>query len=149
MVTPSSSITRPVDDVSPNLTLSCSVSGEGMFSWQWTNPDDDPPSEVMLNDITRTSTAIFTLISSMSEGMYRCEATYDPPLPQGQQSGFQDINVQQLQCKAVKCTVLLYTLCNNYYACMGQPFVLGLLKLPTVTAGSFNKVKTVVAEESR
>ena len=147
MVTPSPTVSRPVEDVSPNLTLSCSVSGEGMFSWQWTNPDGDPPSEVMLYDTTRTSTAVFTRISSTSEGMYQCEAT---PLPaQGQQSGFQDINVQQLQCKEVKCTVLLYTLCNNYYACMGQPFVLGLLKLPTVTAGSFNKVKTVVAEESR
>jgi hypothetical protein len=79
------------------------VSGEGTFHWEWAAPDDSPPSEVMVYDITRTSTAVFTQISSMDEGIYRCTATYDPVLPNIyiNQSDSLDIEVQ-LQCKGIE-----------------------------------------------
>ena len=41
-------MTLSADNLSPNLTLSCTVMGEGRFSWQWTGPDGNPPSAVIL-----------------------------------------------------------------------------------------------------
>ena len=69
-------------NLSPNLTLSCTVAGEGRFSWQWTDPDGNPPSAVILSNVTRTSIAYFTNIRGTPSGSdnemltYACHATY-------------------------------------------------------------------------
>ena len=58
--TDSPSLLPPVWTSGDNLTLSCTVAGEGRFSWQWTDPDGNPPSAVILSNVTRTSIATFT-----------------------------------------------------------------------------------------
>ena len=69
-------------NLSPNLTLSCTVAGEGRFSWQWTDPDDNRPSAVTLSNVTRTSIATFTNIRGTGGGTlernltFTCQATY-------------------------------------------------------------------------
>ena len=91
-------VVRNASDVSANLTLSCTVSGEGRFSWMWTGPS--PLSQVVLSDYTRTSTALFTDIRRVEMTKYHCQATYDP-LIVGEMfamSASQDFNVA-LECK--------------------------------------------------
>ena len=75
---PATPVVRTPDEVNPNLTLSCTVSGEGKFSWAWTGPQS--PVVVWTSDFTRTSTAMFTGIRRLDSGEngYRCTATYDP-----------------------------------------------------------------------
>ena len=69
-------------NLSPNLTLSCTVAEEGRFSWQWTDPGGNPPSAVVLSNVTRTSIATFTNIKGTDSGSenetltYICQATY-------------------------------------------------------------------------
>ena len=97
-------MTLSADNLSPNLTLSCTVMGEGRFSWQWTGPDGNPPSAVILSDVTRTSTAVFTnirntLMDTLAEETgersvsFRCEATYRPVVPGIENSAAQDITI--------------------------------------------------------
>ena len=88
--------TLSADNVSPNLTLSCTVMGEGRFSWQWTGPDGNPPSVMILSDVTRTSTAVFTDIRDTTEKgsvSFSCEATYNPIIPGIENSAAQNISV--------------------------------------------------------
>ena len=60
-----------------DLTLSCTVSGEGKFSWTWSSPQS--PAMVMTSDFTRTSTSVFTNISIHDgDPEYKCSTTYDP-----------------------------------------------------------------------
>ena len=77
---PSSPLILSPDDVSPNLTLSCTVRGEGRFSWTWSGPQS--PVRVWSSYFTRTSTAEFTGVRGLSEGdtRYRCNAYYDPAI---------------------------------------------------------------------
>ena len=83
-------------NLSPNLTLSCTVAGEGRFSWQWTDPDGNPPSAVILSNVTRTSIATFTNIRGTGDGTlernltFTCTATYNPLV-----SGVERNNVSQ------------------------------------------------------
>ena len=106
MVSPSlvaspSSISLGADDFTTDFNLTCTVSGEGKFSWQWNDPNGGSPSTMVISDATRTSTALFTdtSISSNDAGMvsFTCEATYDPEVTgiDGiQQSGLQEITVE-------------------------------------------------------
>ena len=73
-------VVLPADSVSPNLTLSCTVTGGGRFSWQWTGPGQQ--SEMILSDVTRTSTVTFTQVN-LGDGPvnYNCQASYDPAIP--------------------------------------------------------------------
>ena len=91
---------RAPDEVNPNLTLSCTVSGEGKFSWAWIGPQS--PVMVWTSDFTRTSTAMFTGIRRLDSGEdgYRCTATYDPmvTVPSFDMSASHDFSVD-LQCK--------------------------------------------------
>ena len=68
------------DDVTPNLTLTCTVSGEGGFNWMWSGPQT--PVRVWSSDFTRTSTAEFTGVRGLSNAdtRYRCSATYNPTI---------------------------------------------------------------------
>ena len=62
--------------ISPNIILSCTVRGSGRFSWIWTDSLGNFPIAMTLSNATRTSTALFTGISS--ESQFRCEAAYNP-----------------------------------------------------------------------
>ena len=106
MVSPSlvafpSSISLGAEDFTTDFNLTCTVSGEGKFSWQWSDPNGGSPSEEVISDATRTSTALFTVtgISSNDAGMvtFTCEVTYDPEVTgiDGiEQSGLQEITVE-------------------------------------------------------
>ena len=114
---PLSPIMRGADDVSSNLTLTCTVSGNGTFRWEWEDQSGSPPTMTETLDTSRTSTAVFTRIagpgSFMGEVTYRCIAYYDPPVPGNvQQSGSQDITVQ-LQCKSARWTLSGVFLSSN------------------------------------
>lgn len=107
---PSPLIVRDVDNVSPNLTLSCSMDGEASFTWWWTDRNGNSPDQVVLSNATRTSTALFTRISSDEDGLliFQCQSTYNP-LP-GQMFtavASQDVNVE-LQCKKLLRLLWLY-----------------------------------------
>ena len=66
-------VPSPVRTSADNLTLSCTVAGEGRFSWQWTDPDGNPPSAVILSNVTRTSIATFTNIRlSVIKARFSC-----------------------------------------------------------------------------
>ena len=86
----------PVRTSADNLTLSCTVAGEGRFSWQWTDPDGNPPSAVIFSDVTRTSIASFTNIRGTAGGTlernltFTCTATHNPLV-----SGVERNNVSQ------------------------------------------------------
>ena len=86
----------PVRTSADNLTLSCTVAEEGRFSWQWTYPDGNPPSAVILSNVTRTSIATFTNIRGTGGGTleriltFTCTATYNPLV-----SGVERNNVSQ------------------------------------------------------
>ena len=86
----------PVRTSADNLTLSCTVAGEGRFSWQWTDTDGNPPSAVILSNVTRTSIATFTNIRGTGGGTlernltFTCTATYNPLV-----SGVERNNVSQ------------------------------------------------------
>ena len=102
---------RTPDEVSTNLTLSCTVSGRGKFSWAWTAAQS--PVMVWISDFTRTSTAMFTGIRRLDSGEngYRCTATYDPMVtgPSFDMSVSQQFSVD-LQCKqhiSMKCMYLM------------------------------------------
>ena len=79
-----------------NLTLSCTVAGEGRFSWQWTDLGGSPPIAVILSNVTRTSIATFTYIRGTGGGIlernltFTCTATYNPLV-----SGVERNNVSQ------------------------------------------------------
>ena len=106
MVSPSlvaspSSISLGAEDFTTDFNLTCTVSGEGKFSWQWSDPNGGSPGEEVISDATRTSTALFTAtsISSNDGGMvaFTCEATYDPAvtdIDDIEQSGLQEITVE-------------------------------------------------------
>ena len=79
-IVPPSLIIRDANDVSPDLNLTCTVSGEGRFRWEWTGPGGITPSNVQLYDLTRTSTASFTGIRGGGDG-FQCRATYSPVIP--------------------------------------------------------------------
>ena len=78
---PAASVIHSSEKVSSNLTLSCTVRGDGKFSWSWTGPQS--PVTEWTSDFTRTSTALFTRIRRLNEGdtKYTCHATYDPMIP--------------------------------------------------------------------
>ena len=78
---PAANVTRSSEEVSSNLTLSCTVRGDGKFSWLWTGPQS--PVMEWTSDFTRTSTALFTRVRGLNEGdtKYTCQATYDPVIP--------------------------------------------------------------------
>ena len=78
---PAVNVIRSSEEVSSNLTLSCSVRGDGKFSWSWTGPLS--PVMEWTSDFTRTSTALFTRVRGLNEGdtKYACQATYDPRIP--------------------------------------------------------------------
>ena len=80
-----------VDQVGPNLTLSCTVRESGRFNWTWVDSYINPPSAVTFSNVTRTSTALFTGISSQSR--FRCEATYDPQPGQSFEAVSQEIGL--------------------------------------------------------
>ena len=86
-------------NLSPNLTLSCTVVGEGRFSWQWTDPDGNPPSDVILSNVTRTSIATFTNIRGTDGGSenetltYICQATYSSMVNSTENSSTQAIEI--------------------------------------------------------
>ena len=106
MVSPSlvaspSSIFLGAEDFTTGFNLTCIVSGEGKFSWQWSDPNGGSPSTEVISDATRLSTAYFTAtsISSNDAGMvaFTCEATYDPEvtgIDDIEQSGLQEITVE-------------------------------------------------------
>ena len=77
-------VPSPVRASADYLTLSCTVAGEGRFSWQWTDPDGNPPSVVILSNVTRTCIATFTNIRGTGGGTlernltFTCTATYNP-----------------------------------------------------------------------
>ncbi len=102
-IVPPSLTTRDANDVSPDLNLTCTVSGEGRFSWEWTGPGGITPSNVQLYDLTRTSTASFTGIRGGGDG-FQCRATYSPVIPSRPNvpafamSASQNVSVQ-LECK--------------------------------------------------
>ena len=87
-------------NLSPNLTLSCTVAGEGRFSWQWTDPDGNPPSAVTLSNVTRTSIAFFININDTFSGSkndsgvltYTCQATYSSMV-----NGIENTAIQAIQ----------------------------------------------------
>ena len=88
-------VPSPVRASADNLNLSCTVAGEGRFSWQWTDPDGNPPSAVILSNVTRTSIATFTNImirgnASEANLTFTCTATYNPLV-----SGVEQNNVSQ------------------------------------------------------
>ena len=89
-------VPSPVRTSADNLTLFCTVAGEGRFSWQWTDPDGNPPSAVILSKVTRTSIATFTNIRGTGGGTlernltFTCTATYNPLV-----SGVERNNVSQ------------------------------------------------------
>ena len=89
-------VPSPVRASAGNINLSCTVAGEGRFSWQWTDPDGNPPSAVILTDVTRTSIATFTNIRGTGGGTlernltFTCTATYNPLV-----SGVERNNVSQ------------------------------------------------------
>ena len=89
-------VLSPVRTSAENLNLSCTVAGEGRFSWQWTDPDGNPPSAVILSNVTRTSIATFTNIRGTGGGTlernltFTCTATYNPLV-----SGVERNNVSQ------------------------------------------------------
>ena len=96
-----SSISLGAEDYTTDFSLTCTVSGEGKFSWQWSDPNGGLTSMEVISDATRTSTAHFTVtyISSNDAGMvaFTCETTYDPEVTgiDGiQQSGLQEITVE-------------------------------------------------------
>ena len=96
-------MTRSPEEVSSNFTLSCTVRGDGKFSWSWTGPQS--PAMEWTSDFTRTSTALFTSIRRHNEGKYACQATYDPMIPVTG-GGFlmpasQNFTIE-LQCKWIK-----------------------------------------------
>ena len=97
---PANPVVRTPVEVNPNLTLSCTVSGRGKFSWAWTGPQ--VPVMVWTSDFTRTSTAMFTGIRRLDNGEngYRCTATYDPVVTCASfdMSASHEFNVD-LQCK--------------------------------------------------
>ena len=73
---PAPSLMLSADQVSPNISLSCTVRESGRFRWTWTDSLGNFPITMTLSDATRTSTALFTGISSQSR--FRCEAAYNP-----------------------------------------------------------------------
>ena len=89
-------VPSPVRTSTENLNPSCTVAGEGRFSWQWTDQDGNPPSAVTLSKVTRTSIATFTNIRGTDGGTlernltFTCTATYNPLV-----SGVERNNVSQ------------------------------------------------------
>ena len=90
-------VPSPVRESADNFNLSCTVEGEGRFNWQWTYPDGNPPSAVILSNLTRTSIATFTNIDTMIRDnasetnlTFTCRATYNPLV-----SGVEQNNVSQ------------------------------------------------------
>ena len=90
---PTPSLMLSADQVSPNLSISCTVRESGRFSWIWTDSLGNSPIAVTLSDATRTSTALFTGISSQS--WFRCEAAYNPQPSQSFGAVSQEIHVDQ------------------------------------------------------
>ena len=78
---PAANVIRSSEEVSSNLTLSCTVRGDGKFSWSWTGPQS--PVMEWTSDFTRTSTALFTRTRRLNDGdtKHTCQATYDPMIP--------------------------------------------------------------------
>ena len=92
-------VPSPVRTSADNPTLSCTVAGEGRFSWQWTDPDGNPPSAVILSNVTRTSIATFTNIRGTGGGTlernltFTCTATYNPLVSGVENTDSQEITV--------------------------------------------------------
>ena len=75
---PSTAVLIYDDDLSFNITLSCTVRESGRFNWTWTDPSGHPPSAVIYSNVTRTSTALFTGISAANDSLtFSCRATYN------------------------------------------------------------------------
>ena len=83
------------DQISPNLSVSCTVRENGSFSWMWIhNNTGDPPIAVTYSNATRTSTALFTGISPLSQ--FICEAAYNPQPGQSFETVSQVIHVNAI-----------------------------------------------------
>ena len=116
---PAADVIRSSEEVSSNLTLSCTVRGDGKFSWSWTGPQS--PVMEWTSDFTRTSTALFTHIRRLNEGdtKYTCQATYDPMIPVTG-GGFlmpasQNFTIE-LQCKWIYNENLKFSLAFNNFS---------------------------------
>ena len=117
---PAASVTRSSEELSSNLTLSCTVRGDGKFSWLWTGPQS--PIMQWTSDFTRTSTALFTHIRGTSEGetKYTCQATYEPMIPVTgggfQMHASQNFTIE-LQCKWSKLSSGILSIAFVSYLC--------------------------------
>ena len=113
-LSPSPAVVLDADNVTSNLTLSCTVAGEGRFRWQWTDAGGNSLNpEVTFSDTTRTNTALFTRIKSGNT--FRCVATYDPAIPGASfgMSASQEISVRFPRKESLLITVLMKL--NNYH----------------------------------
>ena len=64
-------------DINEDSTISlvCTVTNQGRFTWQWTGPQGSIPQQT--SDETRTSTAVIPLAPE-SVGEYTCTVSYHP-----------------------------------------------------------------------
>ena len=71
------SITLPIDEAPSAVNLSCTVTNQGRFEWQWNLQDSSSssPSSVWVSDDTRSSTIEIPL-GVDAVGNYSCMASY-------------------------------------------------------------------------
>ena len=85
-----------LDHIGPHLSLSCTVRESGRFSCIWTDTLGNSPIAVTFSNATRTSTALFTGISSQSQ--FRCEAAYNPQPGRSFEAKFNQVEVNDNAC---------------------------------------------------
>ena len=79
-----SMIQIPADDVMSTLNLSCTVTNEGLFQFQWTLPDMTTIDSTWVADGSRTGILQVSGLRGNGEAEYVCQASYVPDgLPTG------------------------------------------------------------------
>ena len=81
-----SMIQLPANDVMSTLNLSCTVTNEGLFQFQWTLPDMTTIDSTWVADGRRTGILQVSGLRGNGVVVYECQASYVPeglPMPTG------------------------------------------------------------------
>ena len=98
------------DDVVSTITLSCTVTNEGLFQIQWVLPDMTTVESTWVADGSRTGILQVSGLSGAGEMDYQCRASYVPDgLPSGLPTSSMATATFALDFRGkIKCAPVLY-----------------------------------------